>query len=60
MFTSRSAQQNALLAALPEAAQERLAPNLKLVDLPRGMVLYQSGGKLSHVYFPTESIMAKV
>jgi hypothetical protein len=37
MFTSHSAQRNALLAALPEAAQERLAPNLKLVDMPRGI-----------------------
>ena len=36
---ARSIQQNALLAALPAAARERLAPNLKLMDMPLGKVL---------------------
>jgi hypothetical protein len=60
MRAARSIQQNALLAALPEAAQERLAPNLKLMDMPLGKVLYESGTKLSHACFPTESIISKL
>ena len=60
MRTARSIQQNALLAALPEAAQERLAPNLKPVDMALGSILFESGDKLSHAYFPTESIISKV
>ena len=58
MCAARSVQQNTLLADLPEAAQARLAPNLKLVDMPLGKGLYESGDKLRHVYFPTESIVS--
>jgi CRP-like cAMP-binding protein len=58
MSAARAMQQNALLAALPEAVRERLAPDLELVDMPLGRVLYESGDKLRHVYFPTESIVS--
>lgn len=51
-------QQNLLLAALPEAAQARLAPHLRLVEMPLGKVLYESGDKIRQVYFPTESIVS--
>jgi CRP-like cAMP-binding protein len=54
----RALQQNSLLAALPEAAQKRLAPNLKLVDMPLGKVLDESGGRIRHAYFPTDSIVS--
>ena len=37
-----------------------LAPNLKLVDMPLGKGLYEPGKKLSHAYFPTESIISKL
>lgn len=60
MRAAHSTQQNALLAALPEAAQKRLAPNLKFVELPLGKVVYESGTPLSHAYFPTDSIIAKL
>jgi len=50
--------QNHLLAALPTAEFERLAPNLELVPMPLGEVLYESGGQLPHVYFPTSSIVS--
>ncbi len=60
MFTTGNLQQNALLAALSEAVQERLAPCLRLMDMPRGKVLYDAGDKLSHVYFPIDSIISKV
>ena len=36
----------------------RLFPHLKLVPLPLGMVLYESGAELRHIYFPTNSIVS--
>ncbi len=50
--------QNHILDALPPAERERLFPHLKLVDLPLGMVLYESGHTLRHIYFPTDSIVS--
>ena len=54
----RALQQNSLLAALPEAVRERLDPNLKLMDLPLGKVLDESGDRIRHAYFPTDSIVS--
>jgi CRP-like cAMP-binding protein len=50
--------QNHLLAALPAAEYERLAPHLELVPMPLGEVLCESGGRMQHVYFPTTSIVS--
>jgi CRP-like cAMP-binding protein len=50
--------QNHLLAALPAAEYERLAPHLELVSMPLGQVLCESGGRLRHLYFPTTSIVS--
>ncbi len=50
--------QNHLLAALPAAEFERLLPHLELVPMPLGEALYESGGRLQHVYFPTTSIVS--
>jgi CRP-like cAMP-binding protein len=49
---------NGLLAALPEAVASQWLPQLEPVDLPLGKVLYESGNKLSYVYFPTTSIVS--
>ncbi|MEP6633452.1 MAG: Crp/Fnr family transcriptional regulator [Luteimonas sp.] len=51
-------RQNTLLAALPNAEWERCEPQLQLVDMPLGHVLYEPGGRLAHVYFPTTSIVS--
>jgi len=51
-------RQNRLLAAMPKAALHRWAPDLESVDMQLGQVLYESGGTLSHVYFPTTSIVS--
>ncbi len=51
-------RQNHLLAALPESDYERIAPGLEPVSLSLGEVLYESGGKMRHVYFPTNSIVS--
>ena len=49
---------NHLLAALPPAEFQRLLAHLELVKMPLGEVLYESGGHLSYVYFPTTSIIS--
>jgi CRP-like cAMP-binding protein len=54
----RSPRENYLLAALPTPEAERLYPFLELVPLPLGVVLYESGDQLQHVYFPTDSIVS--
>ena len=51
-------QQNHLIAALPLDVQNRLLPNLELVPLNLGKVLYESGDTLRHVYFPTNCIIS--
>jgi CRP-like cAMP-binding protein len=51
-------RQNDLLAALPEAEWTHWLPHLELVDMPLGKVLYEPGSRLSHVYFPTTSIIS--
>src|ERR1700728_3271880 len=50
--------QNRLIAAWPPAEAQRWLPLLELVDMPLGSVLYESGGTLSHVYFPTTAIVS--
>jgi CRP-like cAMP-binding protein len=51
-------KKNHLLTALPNSVQERWLPQLESVQMPLGGVLYESGGTLSHVYFPTTSIVS--
>jgi len=58
MPTSHSPKQNHLLAALPATEFESLSPHLQLARMPLGEVLYESGGQLQHVYFPTTSIVS--
>jgi hypothetical protein len=47
---------NHILNALPADERKRLVPHLRLVQLPLGKVLYESGGLQRHVYFPVDSI----
>jgi CRP-like cAMP-binding protein len=51
-------QQNHLLAALPAEDYARLAPELELVPMPLGWAVYESGGRMSFLYFPTTSIVS--
>lgn len=53
-----SQQKNYIIEALPVDAQTRLMPDLELVKLPLGKVLYESGEALSHVYFPVDCIIS--
>jgi CRP-like cAMP-binding protein len=50
--------QNHLLAALLESEFSRFLPHLEPVMLRLGDVLYESGGKLTHVVFPTSAIIS--
>jgi CRP-like cAMP-binding protein len=50
--------QNHLLAALPNEERQRWLPELEFVDMPLGTVMYEAGGTLSHVYFPTTAIVS--
>ncbi len=58
MPKSFSPTDNHLLAALPADVQGRLFPHLKLLALPLGKVLYESGDTMHTVYFPIDSIVS--
>ncbi len=51
-------KQNLFLAELPERDYERLKPCLELVTMPEGWAVYENGGELDLVYFPTTSIIS--
>jgi CRP-like cAMP-binding protein len=53
-----SPKQNHLLRALRARDYARIAPHLKLEALKVGDVLYESGVRLQHVYFPTTAIVS--
>ena len=50
--------ENRLLAALPREEYERLAPQLQPVSFSLGEVVYEFGGHLDYVFFPTSSIVS--
>ena len=50
--------ENRLIAALAEPDRQRWLPQLEPVELRLGQALYESGGTLSHVYFPTTAIVS--
>jgi CRP-like cAMP-binding protein len=49
---------NRLLAALPREEYERILPHLGHVSFALGEVLYESGGRMEHIYFPTDVIIS--
>ncbi len=51
-------RQNHLLAALPEEEYVFIYPHLEEVAMPLGEVIYESGGELRYVYFPTTCIIS--
>jgi CRP-like cAMP-binding protein len=58
MGSPHTPKQNHLLAALPAADYARLLPDLELTPMPLGWAVYESGGHLGYVYFPTTSIVS--
>ena len=49
---------NSLLAALPGKSYQRLLSGLEPVTLNFGDVLYETGKKIRHVYFPGNSLVS--
>ena len=58
MSSPHSPKQNHLLDALPAEDYARLLPDLELVPMPLGWVVYESGAHMDYVYFPTTSIVS--
>ena len=58
MSSPHSPKQNHLLDALPAEDYARLLPDLELVPMPLGWVVYESGVHMDYVYFPTTSIVS--
>lgn len=58
MLDSAEPRDNFLLAALPDAEWQRWRHFLEKVEMPLGQVLYEAGATLTHVYFPTTSIVS--
>ena len=58
MSISFDPKRNQLLAALPPAEWARWLPQLELVEMPLGGVLYEAGSEMSHVFFPVNSIVS--
>ena len=58
MVATPTPEQNQILNALHPDARNRLFSFLKLVELPLGKVLYESGALLRHIYFPVDAIVS--
>jgi CRP-like cAMP-binding protein len=58
MSSATRPEHNLLLDGLPAADHARLAPYLEPVALPLGLVIFESGSKLRHLYFPTSGIVS--
>jgi CRP-like cAMP-binding protein len=58
LSAQHSPNQNRLLDALPVEIFERISAHLELISMHLGEVLYESGGQLQHVYFPTTAIVS--
>ncbi|CAM3753993.1 Crp/Fnr family transcriptional regulator [Polaromonas hydrogenivorans] len=58
MNTLSDPRDNRLLAALPDAEWRRWLPQLEPAEMALGQVIYESGGTLSHAYFPTTAIVS--
>jgi CRP-like cAMP-binding protein len=58
MASPHSPKQNRILAALPADDYTRLLPDLELIPMPLGWALYESGGQMGYLYFPTTSLVS--
>ena len=58
MPTFHSPKQNHLLAALPVEDYKRLRPDLELIPMPLGWAVYEPGGQMGYLYFPTTSVVS--
>ncbi len=52
--------QNRILAALPAKDLERLLPDLKLVEMPVGLTMSESGDHVNYLHFPISGIVSLI
>ena len=52
------ASENGLLALLPPADFNRIAPHLKEVALEKAQVLYPAGSVIRQIYFPVTALVS--
>lgn len=57
---SQSSVENRLLALLPRADFEALAPSLELLDLPAKKILHEPNEPVEYAYFPTAGICSVI
>lgn len=60
MSLSPSPRQNHILASLPDEEYTRLLPFLERVHMPLGQVIYEPNTKIRKLYFPVDSIIARM
>ena len=53
-------KQNYLLSALPKDVFQQMEPDLDLISMSLGKVLYESGKQMDYVYFPTNCIVSLI
>lgn len=53
-------EQNHILAALPHADYERLAPHLERIEGERGHIFYRAGERMDYAYFPITAMVSLV
>lgn len=58
MGTHTPISRNRLLALLPAADYQRLAPDIKPMLLIQGQTLYQRGQRIQSVYFPIDAVVS--
>jgi CRP-like cAMP-binding protein len=58
LSSPHSPKQNHLLDALPAADYARLLPHLELIPMPLGWAVYEAGGQMRYLYFPTTCIVS--
>jgi CRP-like cAMP-binding protein len=58
MCSTHPLLRNFLLSGLAARECERIYPYLKMVAMPAGKVLYESGDVISHVYYPTDCVVS--
>ena len=58
MASPHSPKRNHILAALPAEDYARLLPDLELIPMPLGWAVYESGGLMRYLYFPTTSLVS--
>ncbi|WP_353627717.1 Crp/Fnr family transcriptional regulator [Ralstonia pseudosolanacearum] len=58
MVAQPDPKRNHLLSVLPLDEWSRIAPELVLVDMPLGHIVYESGDRPEYVYFPITAIVS--